>query len=197
MVGLLCVDGTLDTRLAAVRIRDWEGDRNSSNNAMNQCLTRRTLHSYVKRGLQVFFFPFKNAHVMLLERSISGADQLLTADKCHVDTVGFSSFQLTWLLSARCDDSWVYFTRRRAWKEGKKIKSSTELDPLKYYTPNGKQLSRGVMRKSNNIPLQYFPFIDYLQLVHSNEPFRMLGRSLTKHLFDWDSKDPSTQGSRI
>lgn len=55
--------------------------------------------------LGFFFRPFKNAHVMLLERSISRADQLLTADKCHVDTVGFSSFQLTWLLSAGCDDS--------------------------------------------------------------------------------------------
>lgn len=114
VVGLLRVDGTLDTRLAAIRIRDWEGNRNSSNNAVDQRLTLLTLHSYVKRGLQAF--PLKIARVMLLERRISRADQLLTADECHIDTVGFSSFQLTWLLSAGCDDSWYHFTRRRAWR---------------------------------------------------------------------------------
>ena len=48
MIALLLLDGTLDSRLAAIILGNREGDGNSSNNAVNQSLARLARHSYDK-----------------------------------------------------------------------------------------------------------------------------------------------------
>ena len=48
MIALLLLDGTLDSRLAAIILGNGERDGNSSNNTVNQSLARLALHSYDK-----------------------------------------------------------------------------------------------------------------------------------------------------
>lgn len=79
MVALLDVDGTLDSRLAAILQRNGEGYGDSSYDTMNHCLTLLALHSYKKDQLltQCTFklgqgcdFP-KMLHLLLLKVTLT------------------------------------------------------------------------------------------------------------------------------
>lgn len=59
IVALLNMDGTLDSRLAAILRRNVKGYGDSSYNTMNHCLTLLALHHY-KRNKQLGNYTFKS-----------------------------------------------------------------------------------------------------------------------------------------